>query len=62
VVGTDDPLVKPGEAKRLAAKSACGLPLIVPGAGHIESYKVLGADNYVNQILAALEGRLKKCI
>ena len=54
IVGTEDPLLKPEEAKEIASKSCCGDVLIVEGAGHIESYDVLG-EAYVDTITGFID-------
>ncbi len=51
IAGDHDPLVTPAEARAIAAKSCCGRALIVGGAGHVESYKTLGRDRYIEEIL-----------
>lgn len=50
IAGDRDPLVTPGEARAIAAKSCCGEALIVEGAGHVEAAQVLGLDNYLDRI------------
>lgn len=54
-VGTDDPLIKPDEARSIAAKSCCGDVVVVEGAGHIEAAKKLGVKEYVDRIFGFLE-------
>ncbi len=51
IAGDRDPLVTPDEAREIAAKSCCGKAIIVEGAGHVEAYKVMGFEKYVNTIV-----------
>jgi len=46
IVGTEDPLVTPEEAKQIAEKSPRGETLVVEGAGHVEAARTLGIDAY----------------
>ncbi len=57
-VGDRDPLVKPKEAEEISSKSPCGVLIVVPGAGHVGSYKILGVKGYVDQISSVL---FKRC-
>jgi predicted alpha/beta hydrolase family esterase len=50
IAGDRDPLIKPAEAMEIAEKSPKGQVIIVEGAGHVESIKVLGPGNYVDKI------------
>ncbi len=48
--GTEDPLLTLDEAKSIAGKSPCGKLVVGDGAGHVEVYKVLGLEDYVDII------------
>ncbi len=60
IAGDRDPLVTPGEARAIAAKSCCGDAIIVEGAAHVEAAKVLGLDNYLDRIEAFVNESLSR--
>jgi len=54
IYGTEDPLVTPEEMREIAGKASCcpepGCLVEVPGAGHVEAWRVLGLDKYVDLV------------
>lgn len=53
IYGTRDPLLTEEEARDLAGRSPEGRLLVVPGAEHVRSYRVLGVSKYVDKLLEA---------
>ena len=59
IYGTEDPLVTPGEMREIAGKASCcpppGCLVEVPGAGHVEAWRVLGLQEYVDLVESVAE-------